>query len=172
MQELSRILSHGKGEKEEQMVEVISSKNQILFKIGETELISRLIEGKFPEYTQIIPTSPKTTAKIPVSELVLGIKRVGIFARENNNNIRFLFEENMLHITTDATEIGSEESEIEANITGEKSEVALNGQYFLDILQNVEEENIIIELEGKLSPVLIKPETEKGLLHVIMPLKV
>jgi len=168
MQELARILS---GIKEKKKVEIISSKTQILFRIGNTELTSRLIEGIFPEYLKIIPTSSKTKTKVPIPELILGIKRVGIFARENNNNIKFSFFSNEINITTDATEIGSEESKIKAEGEGPENEIALNGQYFLDVLQNIEGETVNIELEEKLSPVVIKPKKE-GLTHIIMPLKI
>ena len=169
MQELSRILTAAKKGKE---VEVICSKNQILFKFDGTELISRLIEGTFPEYAKIIPDEAKTKIQAPVEELILGIKRVGIFARENNNNIKFKFVSGKIHITTEATEVGNEESEIPAKTKGPENEIALNGQYFLDILQNLEEEEVNLEVEEKLAPVMIRPTKEKGLIHVIMPLKV
>jgi len=168
MQEFARILA-GTKEKE---AEVIASKNQILFRVGLTELTSRLIEGKFPEYLQIIPTTSKTTALVSISELALGIKRVGLFARENNNNIRFLFAPKKVQITTDATEVGSEESEIEAEVEGEENQIALNGQYLLDILQTLSGEKAQVKIEGKLSPVVIFPEKPSGLTQVIMPLKV
>ncbi len=170
MQELVRILSSAK----EDVVEIVSSKNQILFQVGNTKLISRLIEGKFPDYVQIIPKAHKTQANMLISEFILGIKRVGIFAKENNNNIRFTFakQSKTVVITTDATEIGSDESEVEAEVSGEDNTVALNGQYFLDVLQNIHEEKALVEIEGKLSPIVIKPEKEKGFTHVIMPLKI
>lgn len=169
MQELVRIL----GSSKEKEVEVISSKNQILFQIGTTKLISRLIEGKFPEYTQIIPSSYKIKAKISRDELILGIKRVGLFARENNNNIKVSFKKTgSVELTTDATEIGSEESEIAAEVSGENTEVALNGQYLLDVLQSIDTKTVYIQTEEKLSPVVIKPEKEEDYVHVIMPLKI
>lgn len=168
MQELTRILA-GSKEKE---VKITSSQNQILFKIGNTELVSRLIEGKFPEYKQIIPTESKIKAVTNIEEMILGIKRVGLFARENNNNIRFQFSPGKIQITTDATEIGKEDSEIVAEVTGGEETVALNGQYFLDVLQNIPGEKVKIQTEGKLSPVVITPEKEEGYIHVIMPLKV
>ncbi len=167
MQELEKILASS----EEKTAEITFSENQILCEIGKTRLISRLIEGKFPEYSQIIPKTSKTGAECAVEELVLGTKRVGLFARENNNNVRLSFTPKGIGITTDATEIGTEESQMDAVVQGEECSIALNGQYFLDILQCLEGEKAQIEVEGKLSPVVVKPKDTKGFVHVIMPLK-
>lgn len=168
MLELSRILAL----KKEENLEVVTSKNQILFRIGNIELISRLIEGKFPEYQQIIPKESKVTVKTNISDFLLGIKRVALFARENNNNIKFHFSGSKITLTTDATEIGSEESEIPAEITGNDVTTALNGQYVLDVLQCISTEDAVLELQEKLTPVVIKPEKDENLIHVIMPLKI
>lgn len=168
MQELSRIL----GSVEEKEVEIICSQNQILFKVGKIEFISRIIEGKFPEYSQIIPNQSHTSCTVDISELILAIKRVGLFARENNNNIRCTLSPQQITITTEKTEIGTEEAKVSCEGQGDELQFALNGQYLLEALQSIDEPKVRIQTEGKLSPVVIKPEQKDDVLHVIMPLKV
>jgi DNA polymerase III subunit beta len=168
LQELSRIL----GVYPEEKVEIIISKNQIFFKVKNTEITSRLIEGNFPDYEQIIPKEKRISVKIQKEEFILGIKRVGIFAKENNNNIRISVNEERLLITTDATEIGSDECEIGVEGVGTPEEVSLNAQYVLDLLQSINEKEIFFSINEKLSPVLFKSKTEDGYVHIIMPLKV
>ena len=170
LQELSRIL----GVYPEEKVEVIVSKNQILFIVKNTEISSRLIEGNFPDYEQIIPKEKRIMVEVQTDEFILGIKRVGIFAKENNNNIRIFVNDEKISITTDATEIGSDECEIPVKGSGgqEQEEVSLNAQYVLDILQSIEEKEILFLVNERLSPVLFKPKTGDEYVHIIMPLKV
>ena len=166
MVELERIISSNEN------VKVVVSKNQILFSIGNVELISRLIEGKFPDYKQIIPKEQKTEVLIKKEDFCLVIKRVGIFAKENSNNIHFSFAKDKVEITTSQTEFGVEKSEIPAQIQGGENEVSLNGQFLLDALSVIESENIKVIMNEKLSPTIVKSEKDEDFTHVIMPLKI
>lgn len=168
MVELERILSM---EKEIEEVKVIISQNQILFQIGNIEITSRLIDGKFPEYEQIIPKKPKTIVSLKKNDFVLAVKRVGIFAKENNNNMKLSFENDKLIITTEATEIGTEEAEITIKSTGENTQSSLNGQYLLDICSVIQEEEMEIKITEKLLPIIIHGKDQKDFVHIIMPLK-
>lgn len=169
MVELERILSSIKEDKE---LKVIISQNQILFQIDNIEVVSRLIEGKFPEHSQIIPKTEKTIVVVDKNDLTLAIKRMGIFARENNNNMRFKIEDSKLIITTDITEIGSEEAEIKVEVSGEVNQTSLNGQFLLDVLSVLTDKEVLIKIAEKLSPVIIQGKDNKEFVHVIMPLKI
>ncbi|MEI7511554.1 MAG: DNA polymerase III subunit beta [Candidatus Peregrinibacteria bacterium] len=171
LQELSRILSSEKGDKKRK-VNIIASKNQIVFQSQDTEISSRLIEGNFPDYERIIPKERKSIAVLAIENIILGIKRVGIFAKENNNNIRLSLTEKSVVITTDDTEIGNDISEIPAEISGPPIEVALNAQYLLDILQNISDDTLELSLTEKLSPLTIQPKSDMKYVHIIMPLKI
>ncbi len=169
--ELGKIL--GKSDVEE--IEMTFSKNQILFLVGDTKMISRLIEGKFPEYEKIIPKSSKTKIKIKTDELSLVVRRVGLFARENNNNIKIsVTNDGKMVIATDETKVGEEKAEINGEVEGENNKIALNSQYLLDVLNFIMADEIIIELENKLAPAVImsaKAE-ERNYTYIIMPLKI
>lgn len=169
MIELERILSTIKEKNKE--IKIITSQNQILFQIDNITVISRLIEGKFPEHTQIIPKTEKTQVVINKDDFILAIKRVGIFAKENNNNIKLFFETDKTIITTDATEIGLEEAEITIQLTGEKNQTAVNGQFLLDVLSVIEDNEVVIKVAEKLSPIIIHGKNQNNFVHVIMPLK-
>ncbi|MBN2307076.1 DNA polymerase III subunit beta [Candidatus Peregrinibacteria bacterium] len=156
----------------EEKVTIVVSKNQILFTVGPVELISRLIEGKFPNYEQIIPKSSKTQIEFEVSALSLILKRINIFAKENNNKVILKVADGKVIITTESTQYGEGEITIETKIEGANNEIALNSQFLLDALGSVKKDKIILEIGEKIAPVILKPKDSKGYTHIIMPLKI
>lgn len=169
VQELGKVLA----KTEEKDVTIEFSKSQILFKLGETELTSRLIEGSFPAYEKIFPKTNKTKIEVGIEELSQTVKRVSLFARENNNNIKLAAtNDGKLLISTDETKIGEEKAELNIDITGENNKIALNAQYLADVLSYIDSEKVCIELNDKLSPAAIKPCKEEGYVYIIMPLKI
>lgn len=154
-------------------VEIEVSKNQILFKIGDIELISRLIEGKFPDYERIIPKSSRTKIEALNEALSQVVKRVSLFARENNNSIKIsATNDGKLTIATDETKIGEEKADIDVFMEGENSKVALNAQYLLDVLSALHGDRLALELNDKTSPIVVRPLNGKDYVYIIMPLKV
>ena len=168
MIELERILS---GLENSEEIKIQISKNQISFSAGKIQIISRLIEGKFPDYQQIIPTEKKTIISVDKEDFSLAIKRVGIFAKENNNNISISTEKDLIKITTKETEVGGEISEVAAKITGEKNEVFLNGQFILDVLNVLKSDEIKITINEKISPAIFSGKDSENFTYVVMPLK-
>lgn len=153
-------------------VEIHISKNQILFSIDGIELISRLIEGKFPDYEKIIPRATRTKLEAPVDHLSLAAKRVSLFARENNNSIKLTAtNDGKLQIATDETSIGEEKAEVEIKIQGDNNKAIINSQYLLDVLGHLKE-NVTIEMDEKLTPVVVRQTKKDDYVYIIMPLKV
>ncbi len=169
LMEVERILSP---EKKEDGIEIIISKNQILFLVDNIRIISRLIEGQFPNYQQILPKGHKNNIEVDRHELIQVVKRVGIFARENNNNIKLSLSDKEMKITTDVTEIGVDESVIPIENPNGENIVALNSQFLLDILLVFNGKKVNLHLGEKLSPISIVSPQEEDFLHIIMPLKV
>lgn len=157
---------------EEGDVEITFSKHQVLLSFGTVKIISRIIEGNFPNYQQILPKGHHNEVRVFRQELIQTVRRVGIFARENNNNIKLFSSGEELRVTTDATEIGTEESVISIKSTNGESAVALNTQFLLDILLVLKDPEILLKFGEKLSPVTVCSEREEGLTHIIMPLKI
>ncbi|MBI2453517.1 DNA polymerase III subunit beta [Candidatus Peregrinibacteria bacterium] len=154
-------------------IEVFVSKNQILFKVQNIEFVSRLIEGNFPDYDKIIPKTSKTRIQVKVSDFILAVRKVSLFVVEESNNIRLSVTNNgKLILSTGETQVGEETSEIEAQISGENNQIGLNFQFLLDILNNIHSESIVMELDNKLSPIVIRPTHKDDYVHIIMPLKI
>ncbi|MFA6521021.1 MAG: DNA polymerase III subunit beta [Candidatus Gracilibacteria bacterium] len=167
--ELGRILG---SKYEEEMVDISISKNQVLFSIDGIELISRLIEGKFPDYEKIIPKATRTKLETSVEHLSVAAKRVSLFAKENNNSIKLTAtNDGKLQISTEETSVGEEKAELDIKIEGENNKIALNSQYLLDVLSRMKDD-VKIELDEKLTPVVVRPAKKEDYLYIIMPLKV
>lgn len=169
VQELGKLL--GKTTSKEIQVDV--SKNQILFRIGDIEFTSRLIEGRFPDYDRIIPKESKTKAEVSTDLLLMSARRISLFARENNNSVKLtLTNDGKMSLSTDDTKVGEDKDEVDVVMTGENNKTALNADYLLDVLTTIGTEKISLEVSDKLSPVVIKPCKDDGYVYIIMPLKV
>lgn len=169
MIELSKIISKAEGKE----VKINVSKNQILFSIDGVELISRLIEGKFPDYEKIIPKEQKTNLIISVEDLSLVLKRVSLFARENNNSVKLsATNDGKLTVSSEETKVGEEKAELLVKIEGENNKVSLNAQYLLDVLTYINDDKISFIINDKASPAVIRPVKNEGYVYIIMPLKI
>lgn len=153
-------------------IEIIFSNSQIIFIFDNIQIISRVIDGNFPDYEKIIIKNYENEIKINRKEFIQDIKRVNIFARENNYKINLHFKNQELNITTDETEIGNEESVIKVeNYDGEGS-LSINSQFLLDILLVLSTDDIILKIKNRPSPVSLASDNENSFVHIIMPLKV
>ncbi len=153
-------------------VQVVVAKNQIQFNVGAITLISCLIEGQFPNYKQIIPDSSKTQLEFTVSELSLAMKRINIFARENNNKVIFQVKDGQVLVTTESTQYGEGEIVLSPIIQGDGGEIALNSQFLLESLSHMGSSTMRMEMGEKVSPVMLKPKDADDYIHIIMPLKI
>lgn len=155
------------------------AKNQVRFALRDVQIISRLIEGEFPDYSQILPKEVKTRIVLSVEALSLALRRVNLFARINSNNVKFVLQpETMsLRLYTDALEIGEDSTNLEATEgTGEEMTVALNAQFVLDVLSNMHTSHVALLAVAPMSPFLLRGVTDSkeqdDYLHLIMPLRV
>lgn len=167
VQELARILEKGK---EEVVVDV--SSNQVLFLYKNAELASRLIEGAYPDYEQIIPKKHVTTVAVKTEELAIAVKRVSLFTRDSHSVKCEVTADKKLRILSEATQIGEEQAEVTATIAGSANVVALNANYLLEAVGAIDSPDIVLELGEKMVPVVLRPAKTKEYLHLIMPLKV
>lgn len=169
MLELGRILG---SRYEKEIVEIQVSKTQVLFLVEGVELVSRLIEGRFPDYEKIIPKATRTKLEAPTNHLTMATRRVSLFAKENSNSIRLTAtNDGKLQIATDETSVGEERAEVDIKMEGENNKITLNSQYLLDVLGHLKD-NVSIEIDEKLTPVVVRPSKKEDYLYIIMPLKV
>jgi len=176
LQHLLRILSAIKNEdlnNEDKEIKFYFSENQILFTIGNTELISRLIEGQYPDYKQIIPNNFSTKAMVMKTEILRAVKAAAIFSKSGTNdiNIDLPAGKNKLIITAVSSQTGENISELDVEMTGQDNGVVLNHKYLLDGINNIDGEKIIININNADTPCVIRSEKEGGYVYVIMPIK-
>ncbi|MBU2214870.1 DNA polymerase III subunit beta [Patescibacteria group bacterium] len=176
LQELIRILSGVQTnlvEEDDDELRFYVSDNQILFTYKSTELISRLIEGQYPDYQQIFPTTSKTQVIISRTELIRATKLASLFSKTGINDINLDFpkEKNQLVVSSTSGQTGENVTSLEARVSGEDNGIVVNGRYLLDGLSNIEGEMIRLEVIDNNTPCVIKPEKDTNYLYIIMPIK-
>lgn len=172
-EEVVRLISEDLGAEEGEKVEISTSENQnqMIFKIGQTQLSSRLIEGQFPSWEKIVPQKFENRTIVERSEALKAVKLASIFAKDNANVVKFETKDNALKIVSEAKELGAQETEIDAQVEGLPITIAFNARYLLDVLSAATRSQIAIEFSGNLSPALVKPIGEDELEYVIMPIR-
>ena len=168
--EVIRILS----EKEEQEdVKITLANNQILFDFNNTQVISRLIDGQYPDYQQIIPSKSEIEVVVDRTELINNIKIASLFTGKVNDIKMFVNpKKSIIEISSKDADIGENKSKIEAEIKGKEVEVMFNYRYILDGLNNIYSDKVVISLNDNIKPVLIRPVGDINYSYVVMPIKV
>lgn len=171
LQEVIRILSGSKEETGE--ITIYLSENQVLFVCSSVEIVSRLIEGQYPDYRQIIPTKAKTVAAVDTAALMRAVKAAAIFSKSGINDINLDFPKgkNKIIVSSASGQAGENVSEIEAKVSGDDNGTVINYRYLLDALNNIGEETVNIEIVDGNTPCLVKPNDDGGYLYIIMPIK-
>lgn len=168
MAEILRLLS----EKVDKVM-IFPGENQVEFTLGETVLVSRLIEGAFPDYSQIIPQKLTTKMTVARSEFAAAIKMASLFAKESANNIKIkVGKENKISVVASSPHLGDNVSEVSGTVSGEELEIAFNAKFVSDILAVEDSDNIILEFSGSLSPAMLRGEKHADYFYIIMPLRV
>lgn len=169
VQELIRILSEIK---KEELVEIFIEQNQILFKALDVQLISRLIEGKYPNYEQLISKQFETNLILNRSEFLKNVKITSLFSSKINDlRIKVIPKKSLVEIFAQDIEIGENTSKLEGEIKGKEIEIIFNHKYLLDGLNNINTNKVMIGLNGDSSPGVIKPVGDVSFIYVIMPIK-
>jgi DNA polymerase-3 subunit beta len=172
-QELSRILSAHASVDESERVLILISDNQIRIDCGSTRLLSRLVEGTYPDYTQIIPQQFKTTALVSVQALVKEIKAAGLFTTMGVNAVKFVLKpsDESIHISSASTQSGEYVSELTGEIKGEENTIILSYRYILEGLNNISTDKVEIKMINGDSPCIITPEKDGNFLYIVMPIR-
>jgi len=165
MQDLLRILSD-----REEAVEVTHDDQQVLFRVGDVELVARLIDGNYPDYRKLIPSSFVTSATLKRTELSNITKVSSLFARESAGSVTINVETDQVSIRSIASQLGENTSSATADVKGEGS-ITLNSRYLLDGLNVMAGENVTFAFNGKLEACVLRDPQNDDYLHLIMPLK-
>ncbi len=165
--ELSRVVPEGDG-----TVSVTISSSQIKFTVDDRILISRLIEGQFPNFEKVIPTEHTKTLIIPTAQFEQSLKRVAIVARDSSFRTIFKTADGKLTLTAESGSVGTAHEEVEIVKEGDDIEMAFSSRYLLDLLAVVDTEAVVMELSGEVNQALIRPQGQHDYLYVVMPMQV
>ncbi|HZP96611.1 MAG TPA: DNA polymerase III subunit beta [Candidatus Limnocylindria bacterium] len=173
LQEVQRIIDDS-----EDPVDIFVTPNasQVIFHTDEADLVSRVIEGQFPNYRQVIP-SGKAATKIIVrrEELLQATRLASLFARDSANMLRFQVDPNAqppLIISANAAEVGDNTAKVDATVEGQNTTIAFNSRFVADALSSLTAPEIALELGGPLAPGVLKIVGDDSYLHVVMPLRI
>jgi DNA polymerase-3 subunit beta len=159
---------------EDEQVEFDFDENNLFFKVKNRTLISRIIEGKFPNFEEVIPVGNPNAVVVPREEITNAIRRVSLLSSERSKGIKFFIEKNRIRLFSSNPEIGEARDKLDVNYEGENLEIGFNSQYLLDFLSVVKTDSVKFELKDENSAVLMRPEAEEDLefICVLMPMKI
>lgn len=167
LQEVARVVPEDVDE-----VTLLFDDAQVRFQAGDVEITSRLIDGNFPDYRQLIPKKTDITAALQTAELVRITKIASLFARESGGSVTIHTDttNKVVSIHSVASQLGENTSEAAAEVDNEGS-VTLNSRYLLEALGCVESPTITFGFSGKLAPCVVRPVGDDSYQHIVMPLK-
>jgi DNA polymerase-3 subunit beta len=170
LNELARIL----GDTDEPIeILLAQARNQIQFRLEGIELVSRLIDGQFPNYQQVMPQSHSTRAVLDRDELLRAVRPAALIAHESANIVKLQIAagaEAGVVVSANA-EVGDHVGQVEAAVEGDGTTIAFNARYLADVLTNVTVEQFAVELNGPLSPGVFRPIGDDRYVHVVMPVR-
>jgi DNA polymerase III subunit beta len=166
LRELARLIASDAPE----AVDIDVSRNQAIFKIDGVALSSRLIEGQFPSWRQLIPESFEHEVRLPREELLEVARRVSQLA-QRNAPLRFAFSEGELKVAAETPDIGDAAESLPAPFSGEALEIAFNPQYLIEGIESVEGDEIAVQISSPLRPGLLRPVGSEDFSYLVMPIR-
>lgn len=172
LQEVARVISTDQDDEDEKdSVVLYASENQCLFVIGGIEIVSRLIDGHYPDYRQIIPVKHRCQALVPRDEVMRAVKAAAIFSRAGINDVVFSFSKSNFTISSASGQSGEHSSKLLANTIGDDASITLNYRYVLDGLQAMSGAEVAFEVVDDQTPCIIKDTKDEAYTYLVMPIK-
>ena len=169
LQEISKILPGNADED----VSMYLSDNHIVFEFGNTTVVSRLIEGQFPDYRRVIPPKFALTSKVNIKELAGAVERVALFSTDGDYSIiKMSVAADEITITSSSPDVGTGLEVVSCQTVGDPLNVAFNAKYILDILKNLEAEEAVLSMNTSLSPVCVTCADEPDYTYIVTPVRV
>ncbi|MDX8363538.1 DNA polymerase III subunit beta [Cytobacillus sp. IB215665] len=169
LNELNKILDDSND-----LVDIVITENQVLFKTKHILFFSRLLEGSYPDTSRLIPEESNTEMKVSAKEFLQAIDRASLLAREDRNNVVKLtiLEGGVIEISSNSPEIGKVIEEVQSqSISGEDLKISFSSKYMLDALKVLGETDININFTGAMRPFVIRPLHDDSMLQLILPVR-
>lgn len=152
-------------------VEISLQENRLFTRIGPALLVTRLVDGQFPDYRQVIPTGGARAAVVEREPFYRAARRVSTVAADRVSLVRFGFSADRVAVTAVNPELGEATEDVSAEFTGGDIELGMNARYVMDVFSVVDQEKVVIEMNEVLSPVLLRPLGDEGYRCVVMPMR-
>jgi len=165
--ELSKLLSENSSD-----LEIDISSNKVIFYIDNLILISKLIDGNFPDYNRVIPNNNNHDLIINRLNLLSAVDRVSTIANEKSPSIKFKLLKNLINLSSINNENSTATEDIETNYDGNEIEIGFNSKYIMDILDNLEGEEIKISFNDNSTPIIAQEQSSSNITYVLMPMRV
>ena len=165
--ELSKLLSDNSGD-----TEININTNKVIFFINNFVLISKLIDGNFPDYKKVIPVDNPNLLYVNRSDLSSAVDRVSTIASEKSPVIKFKLLKNLLNMTSVSNENGTATEDVVTKYEGEEIEIGFNSKYILELINNLEDDEIILTFKDNSSPITATEKSNPDLIYVLMPMRV
>ena len=149
-----------------------TSDNKIKFTLGNIKLISKVIDGKFPDYKKVVPNTNDKTLIVSSKEFINSIERVASVSLDRKEGVRLTINKDNVQLSVNSANSGDGNENIKAKFSSENLKISFNSKYLIDIASEVEDKNLKINLKDSVSPVLIEDVSDKNSYYVIMPMKI
>ena len=149
-----------------------TSENKIKFTIGKIRLISKVIDGKFPDYKKVVPINNDKVLTVSSKDFISSIERVASVSIDGKEGVKLLINKDNIQLSVNSANSGEGNEKIEANFNSDNLNISFNSKYLIDIASEVEDKKLKINLKDSVSPVLIEDNSDKNSYYVIMPMKI
>ncbi len=166
LQELGRIASAGAAD----LIDIAALPNQVIFSVGEVTLSSRLVEGRFPNYKQLLPESYEHELRLSAPELLEVVRRISLLAQKNAP-LRLAFSDGALEISAQTPDVGEARESLPVPFKGDPIEIGFNPEFFRDGLESAEGDELVLKLISPLRPGLIQSGADGGFTYLVMPIR-
>tara|TARA_B100000902_G_scaffold398756_1_gene466721 strand:+ start:1253 stop:2368 length:1116 start_codon:yes stop_codon:yes gene_type:complete len=149
-----------------------TSENKIKFSLGKMKLISKVIDGKFPDYKKVVPTNNEKTLVVSSKDFINSIERVATVSLDRKEGVKLAINKDNVQLSVNSANSGEGNEKIKAEFSSENLNISFNSKYLIDIASEVEDKSLKMNLKDSVSPVLIEDLSDKNSYYVIMPMKI
>tara|TARA_B100000579_G_scaffold425346_1_gene430957 strand:- start:62 stop:1177 length:1116 start_codon:yes stop_codon:yes gene_type:complete len=149
-----------------------TSENKVKFTLGKMKLISKVIDGKFPDYKKVVPTKNEKSLTVPSKEFISSIERVASVSLDRKEGVKLVINKENIQLSVNSASSGEGNEVIKANFNSDNLTISFNSKYLIDIASEIEDKNLKMNLKDSVSPVLIEDSSDKNSYYVIMPMKI
>ncbi len=149
-----------------------TSENKVKFSIGNIKLVSKVIDGKFPDYKKVVPTNNDKSLIVPSKDFINSIERVTSVSLDRKEGVKLVINKENIQLSVNSASSGEGNEIIKANFNSSNLNISFNSKYLIDIASEIEDKNLKMNLKDSVSPVLIEDASDKNSYYVIMPMKI